>query len=55
MSADSALTIVAVYTAVLGTYGDAGNAAVLSARARQHGLSAQVPGHRTLCARSRQR
>jgi CobQ-like glutamine amidotransferase family enzyme len=42
MSADSALTIVAVYPAVLGTYGDAGNAAVLSARAKQHGLAPQV-------------
>jgi CobQ-like glutamine amidotransferase family enzyme len=42
MSADSTLTIVAVYPAVLGTYGDAGNAAVLAARARRHGLSVQV-------------
>lgn len=42
MSADSALTIVAIYPALLGTYGDAGNAAVLSARARQHGLSVQL-------------
>ena len=42
MSADSVLTIVAVYPAVLGTYGDVGNAAVLSARARQRGLSPQL-------------
>jgi CobQ-like glutamine amidotransferase family enzyme len=37
-NSDSALTIVSVYPAVLGTYGDVGNLAVLSARARQHGL-----------------
>jgi Predicted glutamine amidotransferase len=42
MSADSALTIVAVYPSVLGTYGDSGNTAVLSGRARQHGLSVRV-------------
>jgi CobQ-like glutamine amidotransferase family enzyme len=42
MSADSTVTIVAVYPAVLGTYGDAGNAAVLAARARQRGLSPQL-------------
>ena len=42
MSTDSALTFVAVYPAVLGTYGDAGNAEVLTARAQQHGLSVRV-------------
>jgi CobQ-like glutamine amidotransferase family enzyme len=39
---DSALTVVAVYPAVLGTYGDSGNATVLVARARQHGLTVDL-------------
>ena len=42
MSDDSTLTIVAVYPAVLGTYGDAGNAAVLCARAKQRGYNVRM-------------
>ena len=39
---DSTLTVVAVYPAVLGTYGDTGNTAVLASRARQHGLAVRA-------------
>ncbi|MGZ4609402.1 MAG: glutamine amidotransferase [Actinomycetes bacterium] len=42
MTSDSTLLVVAVYPAVLGTYGDAGNAAILTARARQHGLDVRL-------------
>jgi CobQ-like glutamine amidotransferase family enzyme len=41
-SNSSALTVVAVYPSVLGTYGDAGNADVLVARAQQHGFSVRL-------------
>lgn len=42
MSPDSTLLVVSVYPTLLGTYGDSGNAAILMARARQHGLDVRL-------------
>ncbi len=42
MPADSALGVVLVYPALLGTYGDRGNAAALVHRARARGIACQV-------------
>lgn len=41
MTADR-LTIALVYPALLGTYGDRGNAAILAARARRRGIDAEI-------------
>ena len=39
---ESTLRIGVVYPAVLGTYGDGGNAVVLAERARRRGFSAEI-------------
>ena len=42
MSADSAVRVVLVYPALLGTYGDRGNAAALVHRAKARGITCEV-------------